>query len=128
MIFGRLTSPNNGLTFSLLATNQENKHLYTIMAPPPGQLFSKQKEDNKDGYFFSFLPPGDYKITTIRYQNVSYVGSIKTDITFKVDENSAVYLGTISFSWKTTANYWFAQKGTVEYSVKDENRTAVARL
>ncbi len=126
MIFGRLAPESPGFTFNLFATNQDTKHIYTIM--PAGQLFSKYKQDNRDGCFFSFVPPGNYRIKSMGFQDAGFVGDIKTDMSFAVPKDSAVYLGTISASWTTTKNYLIVQKGNVQYSVRDESRDAFSRL
>ncbi len=47
---------------------------------------------------------------------------------FSVPENSAIYLGTVLFSWNTTNNYLVYQKGKVWYAVQDESEEAIKRF
>lgn len=128
MILGRLVSESPNYFISLGATNLQTKHKYTIMAPPRAQLFSKHKEDNRDGYYFSILPPGDYKIYMIGYSDGFYSGSVNVDMNFSVPEHSAIYLGTVVFSWEKTNNYLVYQKGKVWYSVQNESEDAINRF
>lgn len=128
MVFGRLVSDTQGYFLSLSATNLKTRHKYTITPPPRNQLFSKNKEDNRDGYYFSILPPGDYKVYLIGYSDGFYSGSVNVDMNFSVPEHSATYLGTVIFSWEKTNNYLVYQKGQVWYSVRDESEDAIKRF
>ena len=128
MIFGRLVSDSPGHVISLSAMNLKTRHKYSISAPPAALIFSKHKEDNRDGYYFSILPPGDYKIDQLGYSDGYYLGSMDIDLKFSVPEYSAIYLGTVRFSWDTTNNYLVYQKGKAGYFIQDESEDAMNRF
>ena len=128
LVYGRLVSDNNQYEFSLTATGSSNNINYGISSPPSRYLFSKYKEDNRDGYFFVFLKPDDYKIKNINFGNGSYAGSVESEFEFNVPQDSIVYLGTFIFSWQGTKNNLVMKKGNVGIDVRDESDDALFRL
>ena len=128
LVYGRLVSETGGYGVSLTARRSSNNMNYGISSPPSQYLFSKHKEDNRDGYFFIFMPPDNYKIKSINFGDGQYAGSVEADLDLTVPKNSVVYLGTFVFSWNTTKNYLVIQKGGVQVAIQDEGDDALNRL
>ncbi|MBL8014475.1 MAG: hypothetical protein JNN05_11570 [Candidatus Omnitrophica bacterium] len=126
MVFGRAIS--QGLYVQLLVRNKQTKHSYEIAPPAQRAIFSKHKQDSMEQSYFSFLPPGEYKIFRILFGDGVRMGSVDTELTFTVAENSAVYLGSFIFAWEITKNYWLFEKGNIRYGVRDDSQEAIRRL
>lgn len=124
MAFGRLIS---GYPVSMAVTNKKSDITYRI-ANYSSDLFPKRNQDDLDGYFFVFLPAGDYAINEFTVSGMIYAGNIRANMNFTLKENSAVYLGTVTFEWQKTNNYLVVQKGIAEYKIKDEWDDAIDRL
>lgn len=128
LIYGRIISEAPGYMFTMHVQNQQTKYKYSLTGEPANKLFSSHKQDNKEGYFFKALPPGDYKWTRGTFTDYGYIGDFKVDIDFIIPENSAVYLGTIIFQWSKMKNYLVMQTGNVSYKIADDNEIATYRL
>lgn len=78
------------------------------------------------------LPPGDYQISRISFNELSMLGMYNwgcdAKINFSVPEHSLVYIGNFNYSIEQTHNYFFVKTGKGYLWISDDHEKETSRL